>query len=52
MKRINIYITEQQIIELLNNEKIFGLTMSEQIRRGIDLHLEKIEKRKDKKNEN
>lgn len=49
MQRINIYITKQQIKELLINQDNFGINMSEQIRRGIDLYLEKMEKRKDKK---
>lgn len=45
MKRINTYITEQQSERLLNLTTKTGIRFSEQIRRALDLYLEKMEKK-------
>lgn len=41
MKRINTYITQQQLDQLLNIAARTGIKFSEQIRRAIDMYLKK-----------
>lgn len=38
MKRIDISLTEKQIIELKKMKKLSGISVSELIRRAIDAH--------------
>lgn len=45
MKRINIYITLEQIARLNANSKKRGMKVSEQIRRALDTFLDLEEKR-------
>jgi len=45
-KRVGFYLTEGQIKRLKNVSKKTGLTVSELIRRAIDEHLGKYEKKK------
>lgn len=44
MKRVNFYLTEQQIAKLKELFKSTGLSISEHIRRAIDEYVKKIEK--------
>lgn len=39
MKRINLFISDQQLAALMTLQKRLGLTLSELIRRAIDLLL-------------
>jgi hypothetical protein len=41
MKRINFYLTDQEIIRLQELSQITGLPVSELVRRAIDLFLKK-----------
>ena len=41
LKRINFYLTEFQIKELMSEAKKAGLTFSEILRRIVDVHLAK-----------
>jgi len=39
MKRINLYVAEQQLSALVRLARASGLSLSEHIRRAIDLYL-------------
>ena len=42
MKRINFYLSEQQIAKLKELARAMGLSVSEHVRRAIDAYLEKV----------
>ena len=44
MKRVNYYLSESQLAKLKALAKITGLSISEHIRRAIDLYLKELKR--------